>query len=61
MGKGANKKKTRAVKIEESQEKELHDPRKGIYVTYEMFGPDTKMVVDRIFRDRRRAEYFANL
>lgn len=61
MGKRKERKVTRRMKIERSEEKERHDPRKGIYVTYEMMGPDTKAVIDRMFRDRSRAEYIANL
>jgi len=76
MGKREGRRKTREVKehaqrVNRKEEREKSerkkkfespsDPAEGIYVTYEMMSPDTKMVVDRIFRDRRRAEYIANL
>jgi len=61
MGRRAGRKITREIKIARSQKKELHDPRENIQVTYDMMGPEAKKVIDRMFRDRSRAEYIANL
>jgi len=60
MGRRAQRKITRARKIERSGIQDLHDPRRGIWVTYDMMGPDAKAAVDRIFKDRDRAEQIAN-
>jgi hypothetical protein len=60
MGRRAQRKLTRARKVDGSQVKDLHDPRAGIWVTYEMFGPDTKAAADRVFKDREHAEKIAN-
>ena len=61
VGKRAGRKITREIKIERSQKKELHDPCENIHVTYDMMGPEAKKVIDRMFRDRSRGEYIANL
>jgi len=60
MGRRAQRKLTRARKIERSDTKDLHDPRAGIWVTYDMFGPETKAAADRVFKDRDHAEKIAN-
>ena len=60
MGRRAQRRITRARKIERSQIKELHDPRRDVYVTYDMFGPETKAAADRVFKDREHAEKIAN-
>lgn len=61
MGRRAGRKITREIRIARSQKKELHNPRENIHVTYDMMGPEAKKVIDRMFRDRSRAEYIANL
>ena len=60
MGKRADRKITRKVKIERSGTGELHDPRRGIRVTYEMMGPYGKAAVDRVFKSHYSAEKIAN-
>jgi len=60
MGRRSQRRITRARKIERSEVKDIHDPRAGIWVTYDMFGPDTKAAADRVFKDREHAEKIAN-
>jgi len=60
MGRRAERKMTRRKKIERSGGVELHDPRRGIRVTYEMMGPYGKAAVDRVFKSRYSAEKIAN-
>ena len=60
MGRRSQRKLTRKIKIERSEIKDLHDPRRGIWATYDMFGPETKKAADRVFKDRDRAERIAN-
>jgi len=60
MGKRAERKITRKVKVARAGGVELHDPRRGIRVTYDMMGPYAKAAVDRIFKSHYSAEKIAN-
>lgn len=60
MGRRGDRKVTRRVKVERSERQDLHDPRQGIRITYEMMGPEAKAAVDRVFKTKERAEEIAN-